>query len=496
MTNPSNTPGQPSAGEKPYNFRSRKRVAPDPPSRTASVDASDRSESPAGSLNILSSDQEIASRLEGYMNLRRANLLDKAPPAPANGETDNSTTAHIAQFTTAVMHLIRAPLAELEQSEPAWGSAFRNFFGQLAGRAMMGFPPPPDISAIFNIPPTPTASPPLRPSVPSGPTQESWANKAQRGAHLPQQTRPPPPPPKLQSKEDKRVMIRIDKDHPIRQEDPYTIRQKLGQILKNDKVAKDVWAVPSGFTVLANTPAQAAMIIAHASEIENTIGSAKVERQEKWTTFVVGPIPKRIQTIDGIVDPVAEGHVLAELQLVRDNMPIRRLEWTRRAQVASDEGFVRVCVPSSKAALFPPNLRIFSRPVRVQRVREQSPTSQCGRCFGFHPERLCARDLRCAHCGKQDRHIDCPNLAKCINCCGPHAATDTTCPARPQHRNGQLIRPTKNELRAIRTAGGQASAKRDAQAQREKEASMQLHQETEAIQSSSTQQTIPLTVNL
>jgi hypothetical protein len=210
-----------------------------------------------------------------------------------------------------------------------------------------------------------------------------------------------------------------------------------------------------------------------------------VERQEKWTTFIVGPIPKRIQTIDRIIDPVAEGLIHTELQLVHDNIPIHRLEWTHRAQDVLEEGFVRIYVPSSKAALFPPNLHIFSRPVRVQRVHEANPISQCGRCFGFHPERLCTRDLRCAHCGKQDLHIDCPSLAKCINCCGPHAATDTTCPARPQHRNKLIIRPTKNELRAIRTAGGQASAKRDIQAQREKEASIQLHQE-EAMQSSCT----------
>jgi hypothetical protein len=104
---------------------------------------------------------------------------------------------------------------------------------------MMGFLPPLDISAIFALPPTPTASSP-RASTPSAPLQESWASKAQCAAHLPEQTRPPPPPPKLQSKEDRRVMIRLNKDYSTRQEDPYTIRQKIGQILKNDRIAKDV----------------------------------------------------------------------------------------------------------------------------------------------------------------------------------------------------------------------------------------------------------------
>jgi hypothetical protein len=168
MSNPSNTPGQPSAGEKPYNFRTRKRVAPDPPSRSTSADASDRSESPAGMTSTPPSNQEVASRLDGYLSQVSANPPNRVPLAPAGGDTDNSTTAHIAQFTTVVIHLIRAPLAELERSEPAWGSAFRNFFGQLTGRAIIGFPPPLDTATIFTPQSTPTASLP-RSTTPSAP---------------------------------------------------------------------------------------------------------------------------------------------------------------------------------------------------------------------------------------------------------------------------------------------------------------------------------------
>jgi hypothetical protein len=111
------TLGQPPAGERPYNFRTRKRVAPEPsPSRSASADASDRSDLSAGTMNMPLSDQEVARRLDGYLSRGIANLPNEVPPAPARGDTDNHTTAYVAQFTTAVMHLIRAPLAELESS--------------------------------------------------------------------------------------------------------------------------------------------------------------------------------------------------------------------------------------------------------------------------------------------------------------------------------------------------------------------------------------------
>ncbi len=257
-------------------------------------------------------------------------------------------------------------------------------------------------------------------------------------------------------------MIRIAEDHPTRKEDPFVIKQKIMSIAGTDKAVRDVWPTRSGFAVLANSPAQAATIVAKATQIENAIGSAKVERQEKWTTFIVGPIPKRIRTLEGMMDPVAGGLLTAELQPVSDAMPIRRMEWTNRSKDPGLlEGHIRICVPQTRASKFPIRMRIFARPVSTQRITAKQPTLQCGRCHGFHPERLCARILRCSNCGEAGHQQDFTKPARCLNCRGPHGALDTTCPARPKRKDGHLARPSRPELRAIRSAGGRACAQRD-----------------------------------
>ena len=99
------------------------------------------------------------------------------------------------------------------------------------------------------------------------------------------------------------------------------IKQKIAQIVGNEKIAHDVWPTHTGFAVLAHTPAQAATISAKAKEVEVAFGSAKVERQEIWVTFIVGPIPKRIRMPDGMVDPVADGHLRDEVQPGSEAMP-------------------------------------------------------------------------------------------------------------------------------------------------------------------------------
>ena len=92
-----------------------------------------------------------------------------------------------------------------------------------------------------------------------------------------------------------------------------------------EKITRDVWPTRTGFAILAHTPAQAATIAAKAKEVETAFGAAKVERQETWATFIVGPVPKHIRSADGMVDPVAEGLLHDELQSVSENMPIRHL---------------------------------------------------------------------------------------------------------------------------------------------------------------------------
>ncbi|POS82690.1 hypothetical protein EPUL_005843 [Erysiphe pulchra] len=111
-------------------------------------------------------------------------------------------------------------------------------------------------------------------------------------------------PPQGQSKEDRRVMIRLAPDHEARKSGTFEIRQTIQILDPDSSLAK--------------------------SAIEERFGNATVERQETWTTFVIGPIQKQVRCLDGFCDPMDE-LLGEELAFVQKSVPIRYMNWTRRS---------------------------------------------------------------------------------------------------------------------------------------------------------------------
>ncbi|KHJ32299.1 hypothetical protein EV44_g4330 [Erysiphe necator] len=67
--------------------------------------------------------------------------------------------------------------------------------------------------------------------------------------------------PQGQSREDRRVMIRLDSGHEARKTGAYELRQSIQNLVSDKSLVSDVWMVPSGVAVLAPTPAKAAAIL-------------------------------------------------------------------------------------------------------------------------------------------------------------------------------------------------------------------------------------------
>ncbi|KHJ31237.1 hypothetical protein EV44_g4058 [Erysiphe necator] len=97
-------------------------------------------------------------------------------------------------------------------------------------------------------------------------------------------------------------MIRLGPEHEARKAGPFELRQKIQELVSDKSLVSNVWSVPSGVAILASTPAKAASIMQSKATIEERLGNAIVEQQEKWTTFVIGPIPKRVRCLDGMQD--------------------------------------------------------------------------------------------------------------------------------------------------------------------------------------------------
>ncbi|POS83824.1 hypothetical protein EPUL_004823, partial [Erysiphe pulchra] len=237
-------------------------------------------------------------------------------------------------------------------------------------------------------------------------------------------------PPKVQSREDRRVMIRLAPDYEARKTGAFELRQKVQQLVSDKSLVSDVWPVPSGFAILAQHPLEPLLFYK----------TRKVDKFHHWT------FTKKIQCLDGLRDPL-DGLLSEELASVRDTIPIRFMNWTRRSQNDQSTGHIRISVPESKSNKFPSRLRIFGETVFVQRIRQREQPAVCTKCHGFHTTRIFARNPKCKTCSS-DVHD------------GPY---DKNCPARPRRINGVFVHSTGAKLYQIHTAGGREFAKTNPQ---------------------------------
>ncbi|KAI0997396.1 hypothetical protein K3495_g10789 [Podosphaera aphanis] len=161
----------------------------------------------------------------------------------------------------------------------------------------------------------------------------------------------------------KSIIAESVKNHPRENQQSNTWASKA--VTGNADV--DGWQFPSGIAVLALTPAKAAIILRYKEAIAARFGNAKVERQEAWTTFVVGPLPKKISTLDGVVDLI-DGLIQAEpsIAAIKDSMLIHQIAWNRRSsESTSPTGFIRIHIPETKAYKFPSRLQLFEQAMNV-----------------------------------------------------------------------------------------------------------------------------------
>ncbi|KAF5183262.1 reverse transcriptase [Thalictrum thalictroides] len=360
--------------------------------------------------------------------------------------THNSTLMRKAR---GLLDIVGPYLEEMELDCPGAGSQFLALISEGVSRAVRG-------EKIFynpdkNIPITQSTSPRNK-----NPWSTKAANTNIKAMSLPMRAPPArPTPPQGQSQEDRRVMIRLAKDHEARKTETFLLRQQIQQIVPDPSLISDAWHTTSGIAILAQTPAKAASILQYKDAIARRFGDATVERQESWTTFIVGPLPKRISTLDGPKDPL-DGLLLEEPGLVsiRDNVPIRHVAWTNRSKESADNfGHIRIHIPASKAHKFPSRLQLFGSAMGIQRIRDRKIVPTCEKCHGFHSTRTCARQFKCKQCGAEKHDGPCCQPERCLNCRGPHDSRSIICPARPQRKNGVLVRVSSAQLRHIRKAG-------------------------------------------
>ncbi|CAD6502426.1 BgTH12-05019 [Blumeria graminis f. sp. triticale] len=341
---------------------------------------------------------------------------DKEETSVTPMDTENSEPAwsyrtSLMSKARGLLNLVGPYLEDMEKECPGAGADFLALISEGVSRAIRG-------QKIYK---SSMNEQEQKPSTQSD-NKRTWASKAPAGVLTGTNidVRRPmtrPTPPKNQSKEDKRV--------------------------------------PFGVAVLDASPAKAASILQQSEAIAARFGNATVERQETRTTFVIGPIPKKVNTLDGAYDPF-EGLLLEEpaIRAIKDDTPIRHIAWTRRSTDSlSPFGHIRIHVPQARAHKMPSRMQLFGQATSVQRVSNKQLLRTCNKCFGFHAMRTCARQFKCASCGMDSHEGPCSRQIQCLNCRGPHKSNDTSCPARPQRDHGVFVPPTGAQLRHIRAAG-------------------------------------------
>ncbi|KAI1003145.1 hypothetical protein K3495_g5056 [Podosphaera aphanis] len=178
-------------------------------------------------------------------------------------------SAEIMKDIKGLIDLTNKYLQDLEKKHPGVGADFLALLADGASRAMRG-------QGVYTSPPHPQRK--------SRNEQKSFSIKKQEMRAK---------PPQGQIKEDRRVMIRLGPENEARKAGAFELRQTIQKLIPDGNLVSDVWTVPSGVAILAPTAAKAATILQPKSAIENRFGNALVERQETWSTFVIGPIRKK-----------------------------------------------------------------------------------------------------------------------------------------------------------------------------------------------------------
>ncbi|KHJ30961.1 hypothetical protein EV44_g3608 [Erysiphe necator] len=274
---------------------------------------------------------DTASELDLESEIESESEIDEFPPLPSDPSLkrtlealsptqgsdytkDNLKVNHRSQNSTlmtkarGLLNLVGPYLEEMETDCPGAGAGFLALISEGVFRAIRGETIYLKTSTNTEIMPNSSAN-----------KKNSWASRVANVQtsivnNLTRKPRTKPTPPEGQSHEDRRVMIRLEHNHEARKTEPFLLRQQLQRILPDPSPVADTMQVPSGIAILAPTPAKAAAILQYRDVIAQRFGKAIVERQESWTTFIIGPLPKKVTTMDGKEDTL-DGLLLQELGL-------------------------------------------------------------------------------------------------------------------------------------------------------------------------------------
>ncbi|APA13903.1 hypothetical protein sscle_12g086730 [Sclerotinia sclerotiorum 1980 UF-70] len=258
---------------------------------------------------------------------------------------------------------------------------------------------------------------------------------------------------------DNRLFVRINQMHPARSAGSFAILTTLKKVLgPNASLLKEVQEVKTGFALCTSSTANLLALEKQKAIISSTIGDCKIEAQEKWTTYRLNYVPKKVTIFN---DQFKIDSILVTKDMISDAIKEYSGQvLTHAIQSQTNPSFneyYSTWIVSFKTGAEPlkKNLKILKANISTSLLVQKPKITQCNRCFQWHNTRTCLKSQICRLCssGKHTESNHTTNCGtehvcppKCLHCNGPHPVDDPKCPLRPQGRE----RKSKSERQTIR----------------------------------------------
>lgn len=265
-------------------------------------------------------------------------------------------------------------------------------------------------------------------------------------------------PTALKPKDLRRIFVRLDENHPARSASPYAIRQvlrdKLGETVAS--LIHDVSRVQSGLAILPQTPLGEQILNNNVSGIQKALEGSHVDVEDKWAVFVIPDVPRSYTAFDKDPVVVTEETALEEFKIQVPGVQPIKFYWSKKS-TDQTVGTLVVAVSEAEAGKIPFKIQLFSHKTIIKRKHAKITLERCDRCWDMHNPRNCTRTSRCRLCASTAHltadHPAEDNARRCCNCDGPHPADHTGCSALPRVERGQVVRPSRSQVKAMRKIG-------------------------------------------
>lgn len=286
-------------------------------------------------------------------------------------------------------------------------------------------------------------------------TKSPWVTVARKAAKLPattpasiaQKSAPQPEPTLPTTEEDKRLFLRLGKEHEWRRLSPVSVKKMITEragVAPSAIVA--MYQVRSGLAFECVSDALRDSILRTApSFLEENI---TLEAASDWTSVIAPNVPLYLKALDSRI-LVTNDMIKSECLSVCGVEPVQ----VRPTQVKLGQYSTSWLIHFKQKPVHL-KFRLFHESGPAMPFVRRRPIEQCQRCWGFHSTRSCTKSQRCGRCTGTHEAAECAaKIPKCSNCAGPHESCSHNCMARPRCQNGQVTHRTPAELRIIRERG-------------------------------------------